>query len=585
VLFDEGALVRNGMVRLTKSLNELKIPPTVQAILTARIDRLPPDQKDLLQTLAVLGKEFTLRHLKAMVARSNSELERMLADLQLAEFIYEQPSLSDVEFTFKHALTQEVAYYSVLTERRRMLHERAGAAIEELFADRLEECIDQLAYHYGRSANLTKAIEYMQLAGELAVARSSLREAVEKLTGALELLRTLPASQEHTRRELALQMNLGSAFLGLEGFGSRERELAYTRASELCQEMEDNREIFPVLWNLCQLNIQRGKLQAAREFARQSLALAERVQDVSFIMAAHYNVGEICFWAGELTEGFEHLDQANALYDPRQHASLAPIYGLDPSVFITAMAVIVECLLGRPYQALKRARAALERANTLSHPFSRAFTPIGLEWTLFFHRAAQEAEEVAQTTISLWTEQGFTELLAWAKCFLGCALIEQGKLTDGIAKLSEGIAAMESIGTLISRTLFLGALADGYRKTGDAKRALELVDDAADWANRTGERFYECELHRLKGEVLLMGNDPNATAADKCFRAAIELARVQSAKAWELRATMSLARLLSKQNKRDKARTMLASIYNWFTEGFDTADLIDAKTLLDEIGG
>jgi predicted ATPase len=239
--------------------------------------------------------------------------------------------------------------------------------------------------------------------------------------------------------------------------------------------------------------------------------------------------------------------------------------------------------LGRPHQALKRARAALERASALSHPFSRAFTPIGLEWTLFFHRAAQEAEEVAQTAISLCTEQGFTELLAWAKCFLGCALIEQGKLTDGIAKLSEGIAAMESIGTLISRTLFLGALADGYRKTGDAKRALELVDDAADWANRTGERFYECELHRLKGEVLLMGNDPNATAADKCFRAAITLARVQSAKGWELRATMSLARLRRDTGRRDEARTMLAEIYNWFTEGLDTADLKEARALLDQL--
>jgi class 3 adenylate cyclase/predicted ATPase len=583
VLFDEGALARNGTIRLTKSLNDLKIPPTVQAILTARIDRLPPDEKDLLQTLAVLGKEFTLRHLKATVARSDSELERMLADLQMAEFIYEQPSLGDVEFTFKHALTQEVAYHSVLTERRRMLHERAGAAIEKLFADGPEEHIDQLAYHYGRGANLAKAIEYMQRAGEQAVARSSLREAVEKLTGALELLRTLPASQEHTRRELALQMSLGSAFTGLKGFGSAEREGAYTRAGELCQQLEENRELFPVLWHLCQLNIQRGELRAARELAQQSLSLAERVQDATLILAAHYNLGEICSWVGELTQAREHMEHANTRYDPRQHASLELIYGVDLSVTITAVAVWVECLLGRPDHALKRARASLERASALSHPLSRAFAPVSHEWVLVCARAAQEAEEVAQTAISLCTQQGFTELLAWANCFLGWALIEQGKLTDGIAKLSEGMAVVESIRTLISKSLFLGALADGYRKAGDAKRALELLDEAIDWANRTGERFYECELQRLKGEVLLMGNDPNAPAADNCFRTAIELARVQSAKSWELRATTSLAQLLTKQGRRDEARTMLADIYGWFTEGFDTPDLKDAKALLDDM--
>jgi len=239
--------------------------------------------------------------------------------------------------------------------------------------------------------------------------------------------------------------------------------------------------------------------------------------------------------------------------------------------------------LGRPHQALKRARATLERASALSHPYSRAFAPVGFEWILVYHRAAREAEEVAKAAISLCNEQGFTELLAWAKCFLAWALIEQGNLTEGIAKLSEGIAVLNSIRSLISRSLFLGALADGYRKAGDAKRALELLDEAIDWANRTGERFYECELHRLKGEVLLMGHDPNAPGADNCFHTAIELARVQSAKSWELRATTSLAQLLTKQGKRDEARTRLADIYNWFTEGFETADLKDAKALLNDL--
>jgi predicted ATPase len=357
-----------------------------------------------------------------MVATSDTELDRMLADLQMAEFIYEQPSVSDVEFTFKHALSQEVAYHSVLTERRRMLHERAGAAIEELFADRIDEHIDQLAHHYGRATDLTKAIEYMRRAGEQAVARSSFRDAVENLNGALGLLRTLPASQERARRELALQMMLGSAFAALEGNASAKREEAYKRASELCQQIEENRELFPVLWNLCQLNIQRGELQSARELAQQSLSLAERVQDATLILAAHYNLGEICSWAGEVTQAHEHLEQADALYDPRQHASLEAIYGLDLSIMTSSVAVCVDYLLGRPHQALKRARATLERASALSHPLSRAFAPLGYEWVLVYQRSAREAEEVAEAAISLCSEQGFSELLAWAKCFLGWPL-------------------------------------------------------------------------------------------------------------------------------------------------------------------
>jgi tetratricopeptide (TPR) repeat protein len=344
-----------------------------------------------------------------------------------------------------------------ITERRRLLHEHAGAAIEKLFADRLEEHIDQLAHHYSRGTNLTKAIEYMRRAGEQAVARSSFREAVEKLNGALELLRTLPASQDHTRRELALQMSLGSAFVGLEGFGSPEREGAYTRARELCLQMEENRELFPVLWHLCQSNIQRGELRVARELAQQSLGLAERLQEGTLILGAHYNLGEICFWAGELTQAHVHLERAKTLCDPRQHASLAPIYGVDLLVGTSSVADSVECLLAKPHQALKRARAALERASALSDPFSRAFASVCYEWNLFFHRAAREAEEVAQAAISVCTEQGFPDQLAWAKCFLGWAFIEEGKLTDGIANLSEGIALLDSIRNLISKS-FLGAL-------------------------------------------------------------------------------------------------------------------------------
>jgi class 3 adenylate cyclase len=259
-LFEEGALVRNGEIKLTRSLNEVRIPATVQVILTARIDRLPQPEKELLQTVAVLGKEFTLSLVRATATAIGAELEQSLACLQSAEFIYEQPAMGDTEYTFKHALTQEAAYNSILVDRRKQIHERAAQTIETLHAGERSEIVDELARHYGRSGNVPKAIEYLQHSGDLALARSSFDQAVANLSSALELIPALPPGEERARREVALQVALGSACMG-SGWGSERREAAYRRAVELCQQMEGDRDLFPVLWNLCQLKIQRGELQ------------------------------------------------------------------------------------------------------------------------------------------------------------------------------------------------------------------------------------------------------------------------------------------------------------------------------------
>jgi len=582
-LFEEGALLRNGETKLTRSLSELRIPATVQVILTARIDRLPQPEKELLQTVAVLGKEFTLSLVRATAAAIGAELEQSLAGLQSAEFIYEQPAMGDTEYTFKHALTQEAAYNSILVDRRKQIHERAAQTLETLHSGERPELVDELARHYVRSGNIPKAIEYLQRAGELAVTRSSFRQAIANLNSALELVLTLPPGQEQSTRELALQVALGSACSGVMGWGSEGREAAYRRAAELCHKLEGDRELFPVLWNLCQLNIQRGELIAARELADQGLSLAERLQEPTFIPAAQYNLGEICQWRGELSQSLEHLEQASRLYDSQLHASLVPLYGVDLLAFLSADAAIVEYLLGKPDQSLKRARAAQEHANALSHPFSRAFVPIGLEWTLMFRRAAEEAREVAERSIAMCTEYGFTELLGWAKCFHGWSLIEQDQARDGITELTEGIALLDSMRDEISRTMFLGMLGEGYRKVGDSARASDLLAEALERANRTGVRFYECELHRLMGELHLKGGDADAKRAEDCFRTAVDVAVKQKAKSWELRTTTSLARLLASQGRRDEARSRLAEIYGWFTEGFDSPDLKDAKALLDEL--
>ncbi len=244
-LFEDGVLQRNGTVKLAKSMNAVKVPPTVQAVLAARIDRLPADDKELLQTVAVLGREFPLGLVKHVTLKPDDELEHMLSRLQAGEFIYEQPSAGEVEFVFKHALTQEVAYNALLVERRKLLHERAGEALESLFAGQLEDHLDELAHHYSRSDNVSKAVEYLGRAGQQALQRSAYADAIDRLTAAINLLQRLPDSPERIQRELLLQLAVGPALMAVKGYAAPETERAYTRARELCERLGDPPELFP----------------------------------------------------------------------------------------------------------------------------------------------------------------------------------------------------------------------------------------------------------------------------------------------------------------------------------------------------
>jgi predicted ATPase len=297
-LLDEGALTRNGAVRLTKSLNELKIPPTVQAILAARIDRLPAEQKELLQTLAVLGREFPFGLIRRVVQRSDDELDRMLADLQLAEFIYEQPAFPEVEYTFKHALTQEVAYNSLLIERRKQLHERAGEVLESMFAGQLEDHLDELAHHYSRSDNVSKAVEYLGRAGQQAMQRSAYAEAISSLSAAIDLLQKLPDSPERIQRELPLQLAVGPALIAVRGYGAPETEWAYTRARELCERLGDPAELFPALFGLWNMYLLRAELRTASALAEQLLRRAQSTRDPELLLYAHHALGNTSFRMG-----------------------------------------------------------------------------------------------------------------------------------------------------------------------------------------------------------------------------------------------------------------------------------------------
>jgi class 3 adenylate cyclase/predicted ATPase len=596
---------------------DIHIPPTAQAVLASRIDRLPPEEKDLLQTLAVIGKEFSFGLLKQVVDHSENTLQRLLAHLRDAEFIYEQPAFPEPDYVFKHALTQEVAYNSLLQERRKGLHERAAKAIEAIFRQRLDDHYSELASHYSRSGNTQKAVDYLQLAGQQATQRSANAEAITHLSAALGLLKTLPDTPERLQQELTLQIALGAPLRATKGYAALEIGATHTRARELCQHMGETPQLFPVLWGLWYFYLVRAEYQTARELGQQCLALAQRVQDTALLVKAHFALGTTLCLLGEFIPAREHLDQGIVLYDPRQHRSLALLDGQDPKVTSCCVAGMNLWHLGYPDQALQRSHEALALAHELSHPFSRVYALRFAAWLHQYRREAHVAQERTEAGITLATEHGFARELAWATIVRGWAVAAQGQEEEGIAQMHQGLAAYRATGSELARTVFLALLAEVYDKIGQSEEGLTVLDEALVQAGKTEERWYEAELHRLKGTLTLqqenqkskgknqkskISNTQHSTPstyaeAETCFLKAIEISRQQQAKSLELRAVMSLVRLRQQQaleqgarrreqgarTMLDEARNLLAEVYNWFTEGFDTKDLQEAELLLEEL--
>jgi predicted ATPase len=322
-LFDEGTLVRNGAVRVTRALSQLRLPPTVQGILAARIDRQPGEHKELLQTLAVIGRESPLGLLRRVASPGDPGLEQMLADLQAGEFIYEQPATTGVEYVFKHALTQEVAYNSLLIERRKQIHEQTGRALESMFTDQLDDHLIQLAHHYSHSDNVNKAVEYLGRAGQQAMLRFAYSDALSNLSVAIDLLHKVPDSPDRTERELPLQLTLGQVSIVLKGWAVQEVELAFTRALEICEQLGNPSEVFFALFGLHSVYHVRGLYRPARERAYALLRLAQSTDDPMLLLLAHYTVGLTSLHTGEFLLARKHQEKMLALYNEERDKPLS----------------------------------------------------------------------------------------------------------------------------------------------------------------------------------------------------------------------------------------------------------------------
>jgi predicted ATPase len=602
---------------------DLHIPTTVQGVLASRIDRLAPDEKTLLQQLAVIGREFPLSLIHHVIAQPEDDLYRLLSSLQRKEFLYEQPAFPEPEYVFKHALTQEVAYNSVLIERRKTLHEQTGQAMEQLFHDRLEEHYDELAHHYSRSGNTEKAIEYLHQGGQQAVLRSANAEAISQFTLALELLTQLPDTRERAQKELALRIALGIPLQATKGIGSKEVGEVYSRAQELIQQVGETPQLFPVLRGLWLFHHVRADLPTAYDIGQQLLRLAEGESDTALRLEAHEALGLTSLSRARFLSARDHFERGLALYDKHQHRSHAYHYGQDPGVACLRNLANVLWQLGYPDQAQKRNQESLSLARELAHPPTLAYALFSSIGRQFHLREDQIAVEQLEEFLTLAKEQGFSFFLSIGMIDHGYALVVQGHTEEGIEQINQGIIDWQRRGGGVARLWIFSSLARAYERAGRIQEGLTALAETLTFVDKTDEHYHEPELHRLKGELTLqlkvesqkskVSNPQPPTSniqaaveqeAEECFLKAINIARQQQAKSLELRAVMSLVRLRQQQAseqragskeqeaenrkqgaraKLDEARRMLSAIYNWFTEGFDTQDLKDAKALLDSL--
>jgi TOMM system kinase/cyclase fusion protein len=575
---------------LTASLPPLAIPATLHDSLMARLDRLAA-VKGLAQLGATLGREFSYELLQAVSPWDEETLHRGLHQLVAAEFLYQQGLPPQATYRFKHALIQDTAYQSLLRSTRQRHHQRIAQVVEARFPELCETQPELLAQHYTEAGLSAQAIPYWQQAGQRALQRSANLEAVAHLTKGLEVLATLPDTPERAQQELAMQTTLGPALVATKGQASPEVAQVYTRARELCQEAGETPQLFQVLRGLWFFYLIRLDIQTARELGEQLLTLAQHLGDPALRLEAHYALGNTLSYPGELAAAQAHFEQGIALYDPLQHRSHAFRYGQDPGVACRYYVAVTLWWLGYPDQALQRSHEALTLARELAHPFSLVSALYFAAWLHQLRREWPLTHERAEAAIALAAEQGFAFFVAGGTIFRGWALAErysepvsgQGQGEEGMAQMQQGLAAWRATGAEALRPYYLALLAEASAKVGKREEGLTLLAEALAVANDTGEHRWEAELYRLKGELLLTRSAEYDTEAETCFRQALDITRRQEAKSLELRAAMSLARLWQQQGKRDKARELLVPIYGWFTEGFDTTDLQQAKALLDTL--
>ena len=548
----------------------------------ARLDR-QVTAKTVAQLGATIGREFSYALIAAISPLDEATLTEGLRQLVETELVYQRGLPPDAHYQFKHALIQDTAYQSLLKRTRQQYHQQIAQVLEEQFAEVVETQPELLAQHYTGAGLTAQALGYWQKAGQWASDRSAYQEAMSHLTTGLSLLQTVPETQARQQQELPLQLALGTAMTIVRGYAAPEVEAAYTRARVLCQQLGDTQDVCPILLGLWWFYTTRGDFPLSLQLGEELLGLAEQRDDTPLFVIAHMTLGMTSYNLGELLAARRHLEEGIAHDTPVQRSSPLFRTSFDPGVGCHLFAAFTLWSLGYPDQALARVHGALALATELAHPFSSAFALNGAAQVYQFRREGQEVSDHAAAAMTLSTEQGFAFYLAWGTILRGWALTTQGQGEEGLRQMRHGLTDFRATSAEALVPYFLSLLAEGYASLGQVEAGLAVLQEGWEVMERTGEHAYRAEMCRLKGTLQLQQQGTVQEEAEVCFQQAIEIAQQQSAKSWELRTATSLARLWQEQGKTTEARDLLAPVYDWFTEGFDTADLKDAKVLLSEL--
>ena len=570
---------REERYELTGPLPPLAIPATLHDSLMARLDRLAA-VKSLAQLGATLGREFSYELLHAVAPWDEGTVQRGLQQLVEAEFLYQQGLPPQATYVFKHALIQDAAYQSLLRSTRQQYHQRIVHVLEAGFPATCKTQPEVLAHHCTEAGLHAQALGYWQQAGQRAIERSANLEAVSHLTRGLAVLATLPETSERLHQEMDLHLTLGPALMATRGYGAPEVGHTYARAHALGQHGGDPQQQFQALWGLWRFHVVAQAVMQARPLADQLFALAQQAHDPACLLAAQNAVGITLFYLGEFTHALTSFEAAIALYDPEQHRVLAFRYGQDPGVICYAFAALTLWMLGYPDQSLQRSQAALAHAQD---PFSRAYA---LFWTALppqFCGRRQTVSAQAATAVALSTEQQFSLWKEGAMMLQGWAQAHQGHAEEGRAQVSRGLTHWRATGAQRPQPYLLALLGDTYQCGGHVHDGLTVIAEALTEAARYGERWWEAELHRLQGALLLAQRPRREAEAEACFQQALTIAAGQQARSLALRAAVSLGRLWQHQGQHERAMQLLAPRYSWFTEGFETADVTEARLLLEEL--
>jgi len=564
--------------------DDLAIPTTLQDSLMARLDRLGA-AKEIAQLGAVLGREFSY---ELLAAAATGPVEGALRQLGSAGLVFQRGDPPAATYTFKHALVQDAAYQSLLKETRRAWHARIARLLADRFPSRVATEPEEAARHCEGGGLVQDAITYYQKAAELATDRSAYAEAIGHLTRGIELLGTLAESAERSAREVILQLALGASIAASRGWGIPEAQQSYARARQLCEQLGETPQLFPVLRGLVAFYTSHAELDTALDLCTRLLRLAERAGDTSQLLVAHHHMGVTHYFRGDACLSLDHFERALVRYDAQHHRSLSAVYQADPGVDVRIWMAWPLWMLGYPDRALRVSRQAIEMSREARHPFSLGYS---LVWTAVVHLWRRElamARELSDEAVEIARRHGFALVLAGGGLTRSVARLEphadESEILSAIAEFQQAVADFGTTGSEgAGRPHMLGQLADALAGVGRSDGALMAVDAALAFSDKTSQRYWDAELHRLKGELLR--RDP-ATCREAAahLRLALELSRTQRARMLELRAAVSLARFAREHGDHGDVRVQLARAYEALTEGFDTHDLIEARALLEVLG-